>query len=118
MARTKVASRSRARIVRALTNPNVSAIAHPTGRLINRRARQLTKSISEAVFKAAAAGGKCLELNANPARLDLDDLASAAAKAHGIPIVISSDSHSVEGFDVLRFGILQALPVGPELTAT
>jgi DNA polymerase (family X) len=99
-----------ARIIGALENPNVSAIAHPTGRLINRRAPYEVDL--EAVFKAAAAHGKCLELNANPARLDLDDLASAAAKAHGIPIVISSDSHSAEGFDVLRYGILQARRAG------
>jgi len=99
-----------ARILGALENPNVSAIAHPTGRLINRRAPYEVDL--EAVFKAAAAHGKCLELNANPARLDLDDLAAAAAKAHGIPIVISSDAHSVDGFNVLRYGILQARRAG------
>ncbi len=103
-----------ARIIGALENPNVSAIAHPTGRLINRRAPYEVDL--EAVFKAAAAHGKCLELNSNPARLDLDDLASATAKAHGIPIVISSDAHSVEGFSVLRYGILQARRAG--LTAS
>ncbi|MBI3469511.1 MAG: DNA polymerase/3'-5' exonuclease PolX [Planctomycetes bacterium] len=94
------------RMVGALENPNVSAIAHPTGRIINRR-----KSYEldlEAVFAAAKAHGKFLELNANPARLDLDDVCCAAAKSHGIPIVISSDAHSVSGLDVLRYGILQA----------
>ena len=99
-----------ARIIGALENPNVSAIAHPTGRLINRRAPYEVDL--EAVFQAAAAHGKCLELNSNPARLDLDDLAAAAAKAHGIPIVISSDAHSTEGFNVLRYGILQARRAG------
>jgi DNA polymerase (family 10) len=103
-----------ARMIGALENPNVSAIAHPTGRLINRRAPYEVDL--EAVFRAAAAHGKCLELNANPARLDLDDLAAAEAKAHGIPIVISSDAHSVEGFSVLRCGILQARRAG--LTAS
>jgi DNA polymerase (family 10) len=53
-----------------------------------------------------------MELNANPARLDLDDVACAAARAQGIPIVISSDSHSVDGFEVLRYGILQARRAG------
>ena len=53
-----------------------------------------------------------MELNANPARLDLDDVACAAAKSFGIPIVISSDSHSTSGFDVLRFGVLQARRAG------
>jgi DNA polymerase (family X) len=94
------------RILGALENPHVSIIAHPTGRLINRREAYAVDL--EQVFAAAARNGKFLELNANPARLDLDDVACAAAKRHGIPIVISSDAHSTTGFDVLRYGVLQA----------
>ena len=94
------------RIVGALENPYVSIIAHPTGRLINRR--EPYDVDLEAVFVAAANNGKLLELNANPARLDLNDLHCAAAKSHDIPIVISTDAHSIVGLDVLRFGILQA----------
>ena len=94
------------RIVDALRNPHVSAIAHPTGRLINRR-QPYEVDLAE-VFKAARDHGKLLELNSNPARLDLDDVACAAAKSHGIPIVISTDAHSTTGLDVLRYGILQA----------
>ncbi len=99
-----------ARMLDAVKNPYVSAIAHPTGRLINRR--KPYEIDLETVFRAAVDYGKIMELNSNPARLDLDDLACAAAKAQGIPIVISSDSHSVEGFDVLRYGILQARRAG------
>ncbi len=99
-----------ARMLDAVTNPHVSAIAHPTGRLINRR-KPYDVDL-ERVFRAAVEQGKCMELNANPARLDLDDVACAAAKSLGIPIVISSDSHSVEGFGVLRYGILQARRAG------
>jgi DNA polymerase (family 10) len=98
------------RVVDALANPNVCAIAHPTGRLINRR-----KSYEidlEAVYQAAKKHHKILELNANPNRLDLDDVACAAAKRHGIPIVISSDAHSREGLNVLRYGVLQARRAG------
>ena len=62
----------------------------------------------DAVFKAAREHGKMLELNANPARLDLDDVACAAAKSLGVPIVISTDAHSTAGLDVMRYGILQA----------
>src|SRR5439155_12380431 len=94
------------RILGALENPHVSIIAHPTGRLIGRRepyAVDLDK-----VFATAARHNKLMEINANPARLDLDDVACAAAKRHGIPIVISSDAHSTGGLDVLRYGILQA----------
>ncbi|HWB13834.1 MAG TPA: DNA polymerase/3'-5' exonuclease PolX [Pirellulales bacterium] len=94
------------RIVEALANPTVSAIGHPTGRLINRR--QAYDVDLDAVFKAARKHGKFLELNANPQRLDLDDVACAAAKEHGVPIVISTDAHSTEGLDKLRYGILQA----------
>ena len=49
-----------------------------------------------------------MELNAHPMRLDLDDVACAAAKNYGVPIVISTDAHSVNGLDAMRFGVLQA----------
>jgi DNA polymerase (family 10) len=60
------------------------------------------------VFQAAREHGKLLELNANPARLDLDEVYCARAKELGIPIVISSDAHSTSGMDVLKYGVLQA----------
>lgn len=94
------------RILGALENPHVSIIAHPTGRLIGRREPYAVDL--ETVFATAARNGKLMEINANPARLDLDDVACAAAKRHGIPIVISSDAHSISGLDVLRYGVLQA----------
>jgi DNA polymerase (family 10) len=94
------------RIVEALANPHVSAIAHPTGRLINRR--KAYDVDLDAVYKAARQHGKLLELNSNPARLDLDDVACAGARDQGIPIVISTDAHSTDGLDVLRYGVLQA----------
>jgi DNA polymerase (family X) len=94
------------RILGAIENPHVSILAHPTGRLIGRREPYAVDL--EKVFAAAARHGKMMEINANPARLDLDDVAVAAAKRHGIPIVISSDAHSVSGLDVLRYGVLQA----------
>ncbi|MBI3839892.1 MAG: DNA polymerase/3'-5' exonuclease PolX [Planctomycetia bacterium] len=98
------------RVVDALENPHVRAIAHPTGRLINRR--KPYEIDLDAAFKAARDNNKMMELNANPARLDLDDVACAAAKSFGIPIVISSDSHSADGFHVLRYGVLQARRAG------
>jgi DNA polymerase (family 10) len=94
------------RILGAVENPHIDIIAHPTGRLIGRREPYAVDL--DAVFAAAAKHGKLLEINANPARLDLDDVACAAAKAHGIPVVISSDAHSTGGLDVLRYGVLQA----------
>lgn len=99
-----------ARIVEALENPNVDAIAHPTGRLINKR--KPYEVDLDAVYAAAMRHGKFLELNANPQRLDLDDVACAAAKRHGIPIVISTDAHSIAGLDCMRYGVLQARRAG------
>ncbi len=94
------------RIVDALANPHVCCIAHPTGRLLNKR--EAYEVDLDAVFAAAAQHGKMLELNAHPMRLDLDDVACAAAKSHGIPIVIATDAHNTEGLDDMRYGVLQA----------
>lgn len=98
------------RMLGAIENPHVSIVAHPTGRLINRREPYAVDL--EQAFAAASRQGKFMELNANPARLDLDDVHCAAAKRHGIPIVISSDAHSALGMDVLRYGVLQARRAG------
>lgn len=94
------------RILGAIENPHVSCVAHPTGRLLNRR--EPYEVDLDAVFAACKKHGKLLELNANPWRLDLNDVYCAAAKQHGIPIVINTDAHSVDGLNVLRYGILQA----------
>jgi len=94
------------RILGAIENPYVSVVAHPTGRLLNRRdAYQVDL---DAVFAAAKKHKKLLELNANPVRLDLNDVYCAAARQHGIPIVINTDAHSPEELAVMRFGIVQA----------
>ena len=94
------------RVVEALKNPYVSAIAHPTGRLIGER-----KSYDidlDSVLKTARDYGKLMELNAHPKRLDLDDVACAAAKNYGVPIVISTDSHTIDGLECMRYGVVQA----------
>jgi DNA polymerase (family 10) len=94
------------RILGALENPHVDIIAHPTGRLINRREPYAVDM--EQVFAAAVKYNKLLELNANPARLDLNDLHCSIARKRGIPIVISTDAHSTDGLEVMRYGVLQA----------
>ncbi|MCA9137428.1 MAG: DNA polymerase/3'-5' exonuclease PolX [Planctomycetales bacterium] len=94
------------RILGAIENEHVDCIAHPTGRLINRRPPYEVDM--DAVMKAAAANGTLMELNANPARLDLNDVHLAAAKRLGIPIVISTDAHTIDGMDVMQYGIIQA----------
>ena len=94
------------RVIEALENPHVAAIAHPTGRMLLTRKPYAIDM--EAVMKAAREHGKLLELNAHPSRLDLDDAACAAAKSCGIPVVISTDSHRPEGLDAMRCGVQQA----------
>ncbi len=94
------------RIVEALENPYVCALAHPTGRMLGQR--KPYEVDLDAVMHAAREHGKLLELNAHPKRLDLDDVGCAAAQKHGIPIVIATDAHRVAGLDAMRFGVQQA----------
>ena len=98
------------RLMTAVTNPNVDIIGHCTGRMIGRR-EGADVNFSE-LLKAAADHNVMMEINAHPSRLDLDDIHAAAAKDLGIPIVISTDSHSINGFEVLEFGIDQARRAG------
>ena len=94
------------RILGAIENEFVSCIAHPTGRLLNRRPPYEVDM--DAIMQAAKENGTLLELNANPARLDLNDVHLAMAKRMGIPIVISTDAHSTDAMDVMSYGIKQA----------
>jgi DNA polymerase (family X) len=98
------------RILGALENPYVSIVAHPTGRIINRR--EPYQVDLDAVFAAAKKHRKLLELNSNPARLDLNDVHCAAARQYGVPLVISTDAHAPTELDLLRYGILQARRAG------
>lgn len=101
-----------ARIIEAIENPHVSVIGHPTGRLLNRRPPYDVDM--EAVIAAAARTGTFLEINANPWRLDLNELHAAAAKKAGVKLVISTDAHSTRGLDLMRCGVLQARRAGLE----
>jgi DNA polymerase (family 10) len=94
------------RAIEALENPHVCALAHPTGRMLTKR--KPYEIDMDAVMRAARQHGKMLELNAHPLRLDLDDVACAAAKNLGIPVVISTDAHRPEGLQAMRYGVLQA----------
>jgi DNA polymerase (family X) len=98
------------RLLAAIANPHVDLIAHPTGRLLNRR--EAYDVDLEEVFKAAATHKKMLELNSNPRRLDLHDVHLQTAKSMGIKIVISTDAHRPDGLGDMRYGILQARRAG------
>jgi len=90
------------RIVRAIQNPYVATLNHPTGRLINRRPGYQVDL--ETVLREAATAGVAIEINSQFDRLDLDDVWSRRAKELGCRVVINSDAHGVGNFQMLRYG--------------
>lgn len=94
------------RVVRALENPHVSILAYPTGRLIDER--EPYDIDMDRVISTARKAGCYLEINAEPDRLDLNDLHAHAAKLAGVKLAISTDAHSIDAFQCMRFGIDQA----------
>ncbi|MGI8968914.1 MAG: DNA polymerase/3'-5' exonuclease PolX [Chloroflexota bacterium] len=95
-----------ARIIAALENPHVNLLAHPTGRLIGKRAAYDVDL--EAVFRAAARTNTALEINSFPERLDLVDTHVRRAKELGAMIVINTDAHAPAHFDNIRYGVAMA----------
>jgi len=94
------------RLLNAIRNPHVDVIAHPTGRIIpNREGADLDMA---AVLEAAAEHGVALEINAHPARLDLDDIYARRAIEMGINLSINTDAHSASDMDLLHFGVATA----------
>ncbi|WP_101068679.1 DNA polymerase/3'-5' exonuclease PolX [Roseovarius salinarum] len=94
------------RVIRAMDNPNFTILGHPTGRLINRRAP--FDIDLDRVMRAAADRGCFLELNAQPSRLDLDDARCKMARDMGLKIAVSTDAHTTDGLEMMRFGVAQA----------
>lgn len=94
------------RVLRAMQHPSADILAHPTGRIINRR--EPFELDVEAVLEAAADLSVAVELNANPNRLDFSDVHVHRAKELGVPVVISTDAHSLRGLADMRFGVDQA----------
>jgi len=94
------------RIIRAMRNPHVRSIAHPTGRLLNRRESYSVDL--EILAGISAETGTFLEINGSPDRLDLSGMAARRAVSLGATIVISSDAHRTREFDNLRAGVKEA----------
>jgi DNA polymerase (family 10) len=94
------------RIIKALKNPNVNILAHPTGRLILER--EPYKVNLKEVIQAAIDQGVVLEINAYPDRLDLKDVDARLAKDMGAKLVISTDAHSTVQLELMKFGIFTA----------
>lgn len=98
--------RQTARVVRALQHPKVHVFAHPTARLIGGR-RGARFDLDE-VYRVAANEGVLLEINAQPERLDLDDVSARRAQELGASFIISTDAHAVEELSFMRWGVDQA----------
>ena len=94
------------RLLRAISNKNVSILGHPTGRLLLRR--DAYPFDMEAVLMAALQNKVAMELNAYPDRLDLNDTHLRMARERGVKIVINTDAHHTSHFEKIKYGILQA----------
>jgi DNA polymerase (family 10) len=94
------------RLLRAIENPNVSMLGHPTGRLLLRR--EAYAFDLDAVLKAAAQNRVAMELNAFPDRLDLCDRHLRLAHNLGVKVVINTDSHHTSHLQNIKYGVAQA----------
>jgi DNA polymerase (family 10) len=94
------------RVLRAMDNPLVNILAHPTGRLIGEREPYAIDL--ERVMEGARQRGCYLELNAHPDRLDMDDVYCKMAKEMGLRVPISTDAHSIDNLQFIKYGIYQA----------
>lgn len=94
------------RILRAMDNPCFNLLAHPSGRLLLERDAYAVDM--GRILQHAKERGCCLELNAHPMRLDLDDSYCRAARDLGVLICINTDAHSMGELDHMRFGVGQA----------
>ncbi len=94
------------RIIKGMDNPYFTILAHPTGRMIGQR--EPYQLDMERLMKAAKETNCFLEINAQPDRLDLTEVYAKMAKEMGIMIAISTDAHSVNELDFMRFGVYQA----------
>jgi len=94
------------RIIRAMKNPHVDIISHPTGRLLKRRDEYQIDF--DKILKVAKETGTILEINSYPERLDLNDQNIRRAKTAGVKMVINTDSHRKDQLRFIEFGVAQA----------
>jgi DNA polymerase (family 10) len=94
------------RMIRAMENPLVHVIGHPTTRKINQR-EPVELDLDE-VFRAAARTGTALEVNGYPDRLDLKDEHILWARRHGVKFSVDTDSHATTHLALMRYGVATA----------
>ncbi|MFA5642963.1 MAG: DNA polymerase/3'-5' exonuclease PolX [Candidatus Paceibacterota bacterium] len=94
------------RIVKAMKNPYIKIISHPTGRILKRR-EEYSIDLNK-ILRAAKEFGVALEINSYPERLDLNDINIRKAKEAGVKMVINTDSHLKDQMRYMEFGVAQA----------
>jgi len=94
------------RILKAMENPWFNILGHPTGRLINKRSG--FDFDMKQIMREAAGNGCFLEINSNPDRIDLNDKYIRQAREIGVKLAISTDAHSIENLDYIKYGVGQA----------
>lgn len=95
-----------ARLLKAMDNPSVTCIGHPTTRMLGRREAMDLDMI--AILRHAADTHTAMEVNSNPMRLDLNDLHCRMAIDHGVKLIINTDAHNKMGLDRLEYGVATA----------
>ncbi len=91
------------RVIKGLSHPKAKFLAHPTGRLLNKRSGyRLNWSV---LFEFVQENNKALEINSTPERLDISDEVAFSALKAGVKLVINTDSHSVQSMDWVRYGV-------------
>lgn len=95
-----------ARLQRAVSHPCVDVLGHPSGRLIGRR--QAIAARWDEIYRVASDHGVMLEVNAQPERLDLDDVHVRAAIGHGVRLSLGTDAHAAPELRFMRWGVDQA----------
>ncbi|RMH17388.1 MAG: DNA polymerase/3'-5' exonuclease PolX [Gemmatimonadetes bacterium] len=93
------------RVLRAMAHPAVDILGHPTGRILGKREPYALDV--EAVLQAARDLDVAVEINANPRRLDLNEIHARRARELGVKVAISTDAHSLDGLEHMRFGVDQ-----------
>jgi DNA polymerase (family 10) len=99
-----------ARVIKAIENPNLDILGHPTGRLLGRR--EPFPLDMEAVIDAAVRTGTILEINASPERMDMNDSYARRAKSKGARLTVNADAHSPQGLGLLPWGLYMARRAG------
>ena len=94
------------RLTKAMKNPNVDIISHPTGRLIGKRDEYQIDF--DKILKIAKETGTILEINSSPQRLDLNGFYIRRAKTEGVKMIINTDSHHKEQLNLMEYGVSQA----------